>query len=112
MKDGSRRSLSMANAPHDDEFLQLHLRNYGGPFSQHVFEKMKERDILRFEGPLGTFFLREGGDRPIIILASGTGFAPIKALIEQAFHAGTARPMVLYWGARVRADLYMNDLPE
>ena len=112
MKDGSRRSLSMANAPHDDEFLQLHLRNYGGPFSQHVFEKMKERDILRFEGPLGTFFLREGGDRPVIMLASGTGFAPIKALIEQAFHAGTARPMVLYWGARVRADLYMNELPE
>ena len=112
MKDGSRRSLSMANAPHDDEYLQLHVRNYGGPFSQHVFETMKERDILRFEGPLGTFFLREGGDRPAILLASGTGFAPVKALIEQAFHTGVARPMVLYWGARVRADLYMHELPE
>ena len=111
MKDGSRRSVSMANAPHDDEFLQLHLRDYGGPFSRHVFETMKERDILRFEGPLGTFFLREGGAKPVILLASGTGFAPIKALVEHAFHAGTPRPLVLYWGARVRADLYMTELP-
>ena len=112
MKDGSRRSLSMANAPHDDEFLQLHLRDYGGPFSQHVFNKMKERDILRFEGPLGTFFLRDDSDKPVILLASGTGFAPIKAIIEHAFHAGSSRPLVLYWGARVRADIYMPELPE
>jgi len=112
LKDGGRRSLSMANPPHADEFLQLHLRNYGGPFSEHVFTRMKERDILRFEGPLGTFFLREGSDKPIILLASGTGFAPVKAMIEQAFHTNSARPMVLYWGARVRADLYMHELPE
>ncbi len=112
MKDGSRRSLSMANAPHDDEFLQLHLRNYGGPFSQHVFTKMKERDILRFEGPLGTFFLREDSTKPIILLASGTGFAPIKSLIEHALHSNNPRSITLYWGARVRADLYMNELPE
>jgi CDP-4-dehydro-6-deoxyglucose reductase, E3 len=112
LKDGNRRSLSMANAPHDDEFLQLHLRNYGGPFSEHVFTRMKERDILRFEGPLGTFFLREGRDKPVILLASGTGFAPIKAIVEHAFHVHETRPMVLYWGARVRADLYMNALPE
>ena len=112
MKDGARRSLSMANAPHDDEFLQLHLRNYGGPFSQHVFTKLKERDILRFEGPFGTFFLRDDSNKPIILLASGTGFAPVKALIEHAFHVNNPRPMVLYWGARVRADLYMNELPE
>ena len=112
MKDGARRSLSMANAPHDDEFLQLHLRNYGGPFSQHVFTKMKERDILRFEGPLGTFFLRDDSTKPIILLASGTGFAPVKAIIEHALHSNNPRPMVFYWGARVRADLYMNELPE
>ena len=78
MKDGSRRSLSMANAPHDDEFLQLHLRNYGGPFSQHVFNTMKAREILRLEGPLGTFFLRDDSTKPVILLASGTGFAPVK----------------------------------
>ncbi len=112
MKDGGRRSLSMANPPHDDEFLELHLRNYGGPFSEYAFNKMKERDILRFEGPLGTFFLREEDNKPIILLASGTGFAPVKAILEHAFHARNPRPMVLYWGARVRADLYMNELPE
>lgn len=112
MKDGSRRSLSMANAPHDDEFLQLHLRNYGGPFSHHVFNTMKARDILRFEGPFGTFFLRDDSEKPMILLASGTGFAPIKSLVEHAFHIGVTRPMILYWGARVRADLYMNELPE
>ena len=77
LKDGTRRSLSMANPPHDDGMLELHLRNYGGPFSTHVFTQMKEKDILRFEAPLGTFFLREDSDKPIILLASGTGFAPI-----------------------------------
>lgn len=112
MKDGQRRSLSIANAPHDDALLQLHLRNYGGPFSDHVFNRMKEKDILRFEGPLGTFFLREDSDRPIILLASGTGFAPIKAIIEHALFKGIARPMTLYWGGRVRSDLYMNALAE
>ncbi len=107
-----RRSFSIANAPHDDTLLQLHLRNYGGPFSQHVFGKMKERDILRFEGPLGTFFLREECEKPVILLASGTGFAPIKAMIEHAQHTGMSRPMTFYWGGRVRADLYMNGLAE
>jgi len=107
-----RRSFSMANAPHDDAFLQLHLRNYGGPFSQHAFGKMKEKDILRFEGPFGVFFLREESEKPVILLASGTGFAPIKAMIEHALHAGGGRPMTLYWGGRVRADLYMNELAE
>ena len=107
-----RRSFSMANAPHDDAFLQLHVRNYGGPFSQHVFARMKEKEILRFEGPFGVFFLREESAKPIILLASGTGFAPIKAMIEHALHVGNGRPMTLYWGARVRTDLYMNDLAE
>ena len=112
MKNGMRRSLSLANAPHDDTVLQLHLRNYGGPFSQYVFNTLKEKDILRFEGPLGTFFLREDSDKPMILLASGTGFAPIKAIIEHAIHKRIKRPMTLYWGCRVRADLYMNDLAE
>ncbi len=112
LKDGSRRSFSMANAPHDDAVLQLHMRNYGGPFSTHVFSKMKERDILRFEGPLGTFYLRESGEKPVILLASGTGFAPVKAIVEHAFHTHIARPLILYWGARTRADLYMNELVE
>ncbi len=112
MKNGQRRSLSMANAPHDDALLQLHLRDYGGPFSDLVFHRMKEKDILRFEGPLGTFFLREDSDKPIILLASGTGFAPIKSIVEHALFKGIQRPMTLYWGGRKRSDLYMNALAE
>lgn len=115
MKNGKRRSFSLANAPHDDELLQLHVRNYlGGTFAEHVFTRMKERDILRFEGPLGTFFLREDSDKPIIFVASGTGFAPVKSILEHAFHIrnlrGSERQMVLYWGNRTKADLYLADL--
>ncbi len=112
LKDGTRRSLSMANPPHDDSLLELHLRNYGGSFSEHVFTRMKEKDILRFEGPLGTFYLREDSDKPLVLLAGGTGFAPIKAIIEHAIHNQISRPMTLYRGARRAADLYLNELPE
>lgn len=112
LRGGIRRSFSMANAPHDDRFLQLHLRDYGGPFSQHVFGVMKEKDIIRFEGPFGTFFLREESVKPIVLVASGTGFAPIKAIVEHALHTGVARPMTLYWGCRVRSDLYLHELTE
>ena len=112
LKDGTRRSFSMANPPHDDEFLQLHVRHVpGGQFTEHVFGKMKERDILRFEGPQGTFFLREDSEKPVVLVASGTGFAPIKSILEHAFHKGTSRPMTLYWGGRRPKDLYLNDLP-
>lgn len=110
LKDQKPRSFSLANAPHDDEFLELHIRNIaGGAFTKHVFETMKERDILRFKGPLGTFFLREESDKPIIFVASGTGFAPIKAIIEHALFIGVKRAMHFYWGARKLADLYMLD---
>ncbi len=111
-RSGLRRSLSLANAPHDDGVLQLHLRDYGGPFSKYVFNTLKEKDILRFEGPLGTFFLREDSVKPMILLASGTGFAPIKAIVEHAIHKNIERPITLYWGCRVRADLYLHDLAE
>jgi CDP-4-dehydro-6-deoxyglucose reductase len=111
-KDGKRRAFSMANAPHDDEFLQLHLRHYpGGSFTEYAFSQMKEREILRFEGPFGTFFLREDSETPIIFLASGTGFAPIKGIIEHALHRAIRRPMELYWGGRTRPDLYLDALP-
>jgi CDP-4-dehydro-6-deoxyglucose reductase len=113
LKDGTRRSFSMANPPHAADLIELHVRHVaGGQFTGHVFNKMKERDILRFEGPLGTFFLREDSAKPIVFVASGTGFAPIKAVIEHAFHAGIARPMTLYWGGRRPKDLYMNALAE
>ena len=111
LKGGSRRSFSMGNAPHDDELIQLHVRHVaGGQFTDHVFGKMKERDILRLEGPLGTFFLREDSAKPIVLVASGTGFAPIKSIIEHALHKGVTRPMVLYWGGRRAKDLYMDAL--
>jgi len=112
LKDGTRRSLSMANPPHDDGLLELHLRNYGGPFSTHVFTRMKVKDILRFEGPLGSFYLREDSDKPVVLVAGGTGFAPIKAIIEHAIHSKLKRQITLYRGARRPADLYLNELPE
>ena len=111
LKDGRKRSFSLANAPHDDEFLELHIRHIeGGEFTTEVFDKMHVKDLLRIEGPLGQFYLREDSDRPIILLAGGTGFAPIKGMIEHAIAAGITRPMHLYWGARAREDLYMHEL--
>ena len=114
LKDGRRRSFSLANPPHDDALLELHIRHLpAGWFSDQLFTQFKGREILRFEGPLGTFFLREESDKPIIFVAGGTGFAPIKAVIEHALHhkIDEARPMVLYWGVRTMRDLYLPDLP-
>lgn len=113
LKDGKRRSYSMANPPHSDELLTVHIRHMpGGQFTDHVFNTMKERDILRFEGPFGSFFLREDSHKPIVLLASGTGFAPIKAIIEHAALQKIERAMTLYWGGRRPQDLYMNALCE
>ncbi|MBI5006443.1 MAG: CDP-6-deoxy-delta-3,4-glucoseen reductase [Nitrosomonadales bacterium] len=109
-KEGKPRSFSLANAPHDDELLELHVRNIpGGTFTQHVFNGMKERDIMRIKGPLGTFCLHEDSPKPIVFVASGTGFAPVKAIIEHALHIGFRREMHFYWGVRTQADLYMLD---
>ncbi|MBP6058657.1 MAG: CDP-6-deoxy-delta-3,4-glucoseen reductase [Nitrosomonas sp.] len=118
LKDGRRRSFSLANAPHDDEFLQLHARNYsGGAFAEYVFTQMKVKDMLRFTGPLGSFFLRDASEETaIIFLASGTGFAPIKSILEHVFfqesNRNSKRKMTLYWGARTKADLYLADLAD
>jgi CDP-4-dehydro-6-deoxyglucose reductase len=113
LRDGSRRSYSMANAPENQgepPMVELHLRHMpGGKFTDHVFGAMKEKEILRVEGPLGSFFLREDSDKPIVLLASGTGFAPIKAIIEHLRAKHIARDAVLYWGCRTRADLYLHD---
>jgi CDP-4-dehydro-6-deoxyglucose reductase, E3 len=113
LRDGARRSYSMANAPSQlgsPPAIELHLRHMpGGKFTDHVFTAMKEKDILRMEGPFGSFFLREESSKPIILLASGTGFAPIKAIIQHMQHKAITRPVVLYWGARRKADLYQHD---
>ena len=103
----------MANAPHDlgsPPSIELHIRHMpGGRFTDHVFGAMKPRDILRVEGPFGSFFLRDDSTKPIVLLASGTGFAPIKAIIEHMRMKGSNRQAVLYWGCRRKADLYLND---
>lgn len=115
LRGGKRRSYSIANKPsvHGVMDLELHVRHSpGGLFTDHVFSDMKAREVLRFEGPLGTMYLRGDSDRPIIFVASGTGFAPIKAIIEYAFSEGVERPMTLYWGGRRPEELYMRELAE
>jgi CDP-4-dehydro-6-deoxyglucose reductase len=117
LKDGKRRSYSMASAPHLADQLELHIRHMpGGAFTDQIFAdpptQMRVRDIIRFEGPLGTFFLREDSDKPMVLLASGTGFAPIKALLEHCVLKRIDRPIVLYWGGRRPHDLYMTDVLE
>ena len=120
LKDGKRRSYSMASAPHQEGPIELHIRHTpGGAFTDAVFgtgtpsvNAVKEKDILRFEGPQGTFFLREESAKPMILVASGTGFAPIKAVIEHAAFKNIQRPMVLYWGGRRPQDLYQSTLAE
>ena len=114
LRDGARRSYSMANAPHTlvengAPMIDLHIRHMpGGKFTDHVFGAMKEKEILRIEGPYGSFHLQES-PKPIVLLASGTGFAPIKAIIEHMQFMGITREAVLYWGGRRPHDLYMND---
>ncbi len=115
LKDGRRRSYSMAGAPGVAEQVELHVRHTpGGAFTDHVFgvgaTQMKERDILRVEGPFGSFFLRDDSLRPIVMVASGTGFAPIKAMLESAALKAIERDITLYWGARRPHDLYMDAL--
>ena len=114
LKEGKRRSYSLATRPDPGGVtaLEIHVRHTpGGVFTDHVFASLKVRDLLRFEGPLGSFYLREDSNKPIVMLASGTGFAPIKALCEHALEKKISRPITLYWGVRVKRDLYMLDLP-
>jgi CDP-4-dehydro-6-deoxyglucose reductase len=112
IKDHEPRSFSIANAPHDDEFIELHIRYVeGGLFTAQVFHHMKEKVMLRVKGPLGTFFLREDTQRPAILIGGGTGFAPLKGILEHAFETGITRPLHLFWGVRAGRDLYLDELP-
>lgn len=113
LKDGRKRSFSIANAPHDDALIELHIRHVdGGDFTGYVMDKLQEKDILRIEGPHGNFYLREDSDRPLIFMAGGTGFAPLKGIIEHALAEELNQPMYLYWGVRDHKDLYLADLAE
>ena len=111
LKDGHRRSFSIATPPHADTLLELHIRHTpGGLFTDPLFTSYRGREILRLEGPLGSFYLREDSDKPVIFLAGGTGFAPIKAIIEHMLFHRIPREIVLYWGARAKRDLYLAEL--
>ena len=112
LRDGRRRAFSLANSPADDAHLVLHIRHVpGGAFSGQVFRDLEERSLLRLQGPLGSFHLRADSDWPAVFLAGGTGFAPIKAIIENALLMPLSREMHLYWGVRSEPDLYLRDLP-
>ena len=117
LKDNKRRAYSIASAPHEEGSLELHIRHLpGGLFTDPLFgqtadgKQIKEKDILRFEGPLGSFFLREDSKKPIIFLASGTGFAPIKAMLTSIQNKKIDREIHFYWGGRRPKDLYMDSL--
>jgi len=112
LPDGAKRSFSMANAPQQSDVAVLHVRVVpGGRFSEEVLPGLAAGDTLRVELPSGDFWLREG-DKPVVFVASGTGFAPVKSILEDAFRKGATRQMALYWGARRKNDLYLSDLPE
>lgn len=111
LENGKRRAFSLANAPHNDQYLELHVRLVdGGQFTHRLFDEVAEQAILRIEAPLGQFVLREKSERPMLMVGGGTGFAPLKSLIEHAFHVGIQRPITLYWGVRSSRDLYMVEL--
>ncbi len=113
LEDGRHRSFSIANAPHDDEFLELHIRLVEkGLFTPKVFNSMQNKDLLRIEGPHGSFFFHEESNKDILLMAGGTGFAPIKGIIEHLISEQNSRPVYLYWGVRTEADLYMRELAE
>ena len=109
LRNGRRRAFSLANPSHIGDRLELHIRNVsGGSFSSYVFDALTERALLRMQGPLGNFYLREARGGPIILIAGGTGFAPIQSIILSALEAGLNRPLTLYCGVRAERDLYMD----
>ena len=113
MEDGKRRAFSIANAPHNNDAIELHIRLVeGGYFTPHVFNEMTEKEILRIEGPLGGFYLREDSRNDIVMVAGGTGFAPIKGIIEHAIELGMKQTIHLYWGVRGEKDIYLKELAE
>jgi len=113
LKDHAPRAFSIANAPHDDDFIELHIRIVsGGFFSEQVLNQMQEKAMLRIRGPLGTFFLRDDSKRPAILIGGGTGFAPLKGMLEHAFYSAVGKPLHLFWGVRARRDLYLDTLPQ
>ncbi|MEJ0037158.1 MAG: FAD-binding oxidoreductase [Gammaproteobacteria bacterium] len=103
---GQRRSFSIASPPHDSGEIELHVRHVpGGGFTGALFEKLRAGALLRIEGPIGQFIYRESV-APALLIAGGTGFAPIKSMLRHALERGATRPLHFYWGARRSVDLY------
>lgn len=112
LRDGRRRSYSLAHAPHEQALLELHVRYHpGGAFSEWLFKEAKGREILRLEGPYGRFGLRSDSGKPALLVAGSTGFAPFKSIIAHALHTRNPKSLHLYWGARREQELYLLDLP-
>lgn len=111
LDDGDSRSFSMANPPHDAELLELHVRRVpNGRFTDRVFDSLQVKDLLRMLGPLGNFYLRNDSDRPLLMLAGGTGYAPVQSMLLDLVQRGDSRPVKFYWGVRGLRDLYRDSL--
>jgi len=110
LRDGRRRAFSLANPPSRGDRLELHVRRLpGGRFSGYVLDELRERALMRFTGPLGSFWLRKQLDRPVILVAGGTGFAPVKSILEDALETGFEQPVHVYRGVRAQRDLYLDE---
>lgn len=113
MSDGDSRNYSMANPPYQNDGVELHIRHVpGGKFSESILADLEKGAILNLEFPYGEFTLSDNDKQPAILIATGTGFAPIKSIVEHQIRQGGSRSMHLYWGANTEADLYMQELPE
>jgi CDP-4-dehydro-6-deoxyglucose reductase len=110
LDEGRRRSFSIASPPHDSELLELHVRRVaGGGFTEHLFDALPVGSLLRIEGPIGQF-VYEQNQAPLLMIAGGTGFAPLKSMLRHALEGGIDRPIHLYWGARQSQDVYEEEL--
>ena len=113
LEDGKHRAFSIANAPHNDDVIELHIRHVeGGKFTDFLFDSMPDNSSLQMQGPLGSFYLREDRHRPIIMMGGGTGFGPLKAMIEHIEYVGFDQPIHIFMGVRALRDLYMNDMAQ
>lgn len=105
-----RRSFSIASTPGRDELIELHIRKVAsGEFTQQLFDGMKEKTLLRVEGPLGQFWFRKESPRPALLIGGGTGYAPLRSMLRDLLSVGDRRPLHLYWGAQARQDLYEDE---
>ena len=110
LEGGGRRSFSIASPPHDSALIELHARHVpGGGFTERLFKELRTGALLRIEGPIGQFVYRSGSS-PLLLIAGGTGFAPLKSMLRHMLEGGIEREIYFYWGARAVADIYEEAL--